>query len=207
MRTFAVLALLLPLPALCLLAACEEPKPAAAPAQIKAAPPEIGAPVCQGTGCAPGDPLAPLPAPVTSAAALEVAGTKYGAGITLHDTTAVSEILKNPEAWVGKRVRVEGEVSDVCQMRGCWFELKGESGQGMKFKVVDGVMEFPKDSTGKHAVAEGTVRLIPLSLEQTKKVKQHEAEEQGKPFDPASVTKAETLVRLDGIGAVLSEKK
>ncbi len=192
--------------------ACQESKPAA-PSAAKPAAAAVPAtaapaPTCQGAGCGPGDPLAPLPAPATTAAALDLAGTRYGAGVTLHDTTAVSQILQNPKAWVGKRVRVEGEVADVCQMRGCWFELKGDQpGKTMKFKVTDGEMVFPKDSAGKHAVAEGTVRLIPLSLEQTRKVKQHEAEEQGKPFDANFVTAPETLVRLDGIGAVLSERK
>ncbi len=189
--------------------ACQQPK--APPPRVVAppvAPAAAGAPVCQGAGCSAGDPLAPLPAPATTAAALDLAGTKYGAGVTLQDNTLVSQILANPEAWVGKRVRVEGDVEDVCQMRGCWFSLKGDQpGKTMKFKVTDGEMEFPKDSAGMHAVAEGTVRLIPLSLEQTRKVKQHEADEQGKPFDPNSVTAPETLVRLDGIGAVLSGKK
>ncbi len=182
---------------------CQEAKPAA-PAAAK----PVAAPVCQGAGCAPGDPLAPLPAAATSAAALVLAGTTYGAGVTLKDSTAVSQILANPEAWAGKRVRVEGQVADVCQMAGCWMEVAGDQpGKKLKFKVTDGAIVFPKDSAGKHAIAEGTVRLIPLSLEQTRKVKQHEADEQGKPFDPNSVTAPETLVRLDGIGAVLNDKK
>lgn len=193
-------------------AACQEPKPAASPvakpAVATVAAPAAAAPVCQGVGCGPGDPLAPLPAPATTAAAIDIPGMKYGSGVTLKDNTLVSQILANPEAWAGKRVRVEGEVDDVCQMRGCWFSLKGDQpGKTMKFKVTDGEMEFPKDSAGKHAVAEGTVRLIPMSLEQTRKMKQHEADEQGKPFDINTVNAPETLVRLDGIGAVLSDKK
>lgn len=199
--------------ALLLTAACNEPKapaPAAAAPAAKAAtaPEPAAAPVCQGAGCAPGDPLAPLPAAATSATPLALEGTSYGAGVTLPTNTSIAEILAHPDTWAGKRVRIEGEVTDVCQMAGCWMEVKGaEADKPIKFKVTDGVITFPKDSAGKHAVAEGTVRLIPLSLEQTRKVKAHEAEEQGKPFDPATVTAAETLVRLDGSGAVLSAKK
>ena len=195
--------------------ACNEPKattpaPAAATATPKtatAAEP-APAPVCQGAGCAPGDPLAPLPGAATTATALNLDGTKYGGGVTLAENSSVAEILAHPDAWAGKRVRVEGEVTDVCQMAGCWMEVKSaDAPKPIKFKVTDGVITFPKDSAGKHAVAEGTVRLIPLTLAQTRKVKAHEAEEQGKPFDPNTVTAAETLVRLDGIGAVLSDKK
>ena len=115
-----------------------------------------------------------------------------------------SAILAQPDAWVGKRVRVEAEVSDVCRMRGCWMELK-DADKKMRFKVVDGQITFPVSAIGKFAVAEGTVRKIPLDLEQTKKVMAHEAEEMGKPFDPATVTAPMTLVRIDGSGAVIRD--
>ena len=139
-------------------------------------------------------------------AALSLAGEKYGAGVTLTETVAIATILAQPDAWVGKRVRVEAEVSDVCRMRGCWMELK-DADKKMRFKVVDGQITFPVSAIGKFAVAEGTVRKIPLDLEQTKKVMAHEAEEMGKPFDPATVTAPMTLVRIDGSGAVIRDKR
>lgn len=187
---------------LLLLLACDPPPLPLAPIANKRAESPPPAPVCQGNGCQPGDPLAPLPAPVTTAMAVQLEGQKYGAGVTLTENTSIAQILQKPEAWAGKRVRVEGQVTDVCQMAGCWMELK-DVDKPIKFKVTDGQIVFPKDSAGKHAVAEGTVRLIPLSLEQTRKMKQHEADEQGRQFDPTTVTAPETLVRLDGIGAVL----
>ncbi len=137
-----------------------------------------------------------------------LAGTRYGAGVTLPASIQVSELMANPDKWVGQRVRVEGEVEDVCRMRGCWFALKSDkAGQTLKFKVTDGLMTFPVSAIGKHAVAEGQVRKMPLDLEQTRKVLAHEAQEQGKPFDPASVQEPMTLVRLDGLGAVIADDK
>ncbi|MBI5607785.1 MAG: DUF4920 domain-containing protein [Deltaproteobacteria bacterium] len=139
---------------------------------------------------------------------LALAGDKFGQGVTLSETVSIDALLANPDAYAGKRVRVEGEVEDVCRMRGCWFAMKGEKpGQTMKFKVTDGVMTFPVSAIGKWAVAEGQVRKMPLTLEQTIKVKEHEALEQGQAFDPASVKEAMTLVRLDGLGAVIRDKK
>ncbi len=139
---------------------------------------------------------------------LALAGDKFGQGVTLTETVSIDALLANPDAYAGKRVRVEGEVEDVCRMRGCWFAMKGEKpGQTMKFKVTDGLMTFPVSAIGKWAVAEGQVRKMPLTLEQTIKVKEHEAQEQGQPFDPASVKEAMTLVRLDGLGAVIRDKK
>jgi len=93
-------------------------------------------------------------------------------------------------------------------MAGCWFSMKSDvAGQTMKFKVTDGVMVFPQSAIGRVAHAEGVVRKIVLDLERTKKVLAHEAEEQKRPFDPNSVTQPMTIVRLDGLGAVISPKK
>ncbi len=135
-------------------------------------------------------------------------GDKYGQGVTLAESVSVSELAANPEKYAGRRVRIEGEVEDVCQMAGCWFTVKSDApGKTMKFKVTDGVMVFPQTAKGKWAVAEGMVRKMVLDLEATKKVLKHEADEQGRPFDPASVKEPMTIVRIDGLGAVIRAKK
>jgi len=138
---------------------------------------------------------------------LAIAGDKFGAGVTLTEVVQIADLMDDPDKWVGKRVRVAGEVEDVCQMAGCWFSMKSNKpGQTMKFKVTDGVMVFPQSAKGRVAHAEGVVRKIVLDLEKTKKVLAHEAEEQNKPFDPATVTEPMTIVRLDGLGAVIAPK-
>lgn len=140
--------------------------------------------------------------------ALQLDGDKYGQGVTLAVAVKMSELAANPEKFAGQRVRVEGEVADVCKMRGCWFSMKSdEAGKTMKFKVTDGLMVFPTNAVGKYAVAEGMVKKMVLDLETTKQMLAHEAEEQGKPFDAASVTEPITMVRIDGIGAVIRDKK
>lgn len=139
---------------------------------------------------------------------LALQGEKYGAGVTLAKSVSISEIMANPDKFAGQRVRVEGEVEDVCRMRGCWFSIKSDKpGENIKFKVTDGQMVFYERSIGKWAVAEGQVRKMPLTLEQTIKVREHEAKEQGKPFDPATVKEAATIVRIDGLGAVVLDQK
>ena len=151
------------------------------------------------------------PVAVTEAAAKpppQLEGKVYGAGVQAATSVSMAEIRTNPDQWVGKKVRIEGTVVDVCPKRGCWFEMAGEApGESMRFKVKDGVMIFPMSARGQHAVAEGVVRKIPLNLEQTRQVKAHEAEEKGEPFDPATVTEAITIIRLDGAGAVIRDKK
>ena len=151
----------------------------------------------------------PSPSSVATAATAAtggaaVTGTKYGAGVTLPHSESIDAILAAPKTFVGKTVRVEGMITDVCEMRGCWMELAGEKpGQKLKFKVTDGVMTFPVDAKGKHAVAQGVVAVRDMTLDETKEYAEYTAKEQGKPFDPASVTAAMSVVRLDGTGAVL----
>lgn len=147
------------------------------------------------------------PGTAAPAAAAQPAGKVYGAGVTDATPVKVTTLLADIDAWVGKKVRVEGLVTDVCPMRGCWFEMAGEApGSSIRFKVRDGVMVFPLSAKGQTAVAEGVVRKIPLDLETSKRYLAHQAEEKGEAFDPASVTEPVTIVRLDGTGAVLRDK-
>lgn len=149
-------------------------------------------------------------ATATTVASAPAQGTKFGAGVTLADTEAVTvdAILADPTAYKGKTVRVEGMITDVCPKRGCWFELAGgEPGKKLRFKVTDGEMVFPPDSKGMYAVAQGEVSVKEMTLEQTKEYAEYQAKEYGKPYDPASVTKPEAIVRIDGTGAVFRDKK
>jgi len=132
-----------------------------------------------------------------------VSGQTFGVGITVAETTSIDALLADPASFKGKTVRVEGMVTDVCPKRGCWMELAGkEPGHKLKFKVTDGEMVFPPDSKGKTAVAQGSIAVRELSLEDSKAQAEYEAKEYGKPFDPASITKPTVVVRLDGTGAV-----
>ncbi|HVV83469.1 MAG TPA: DUF4920 domain-containing protein [Kofleriaceae bacterium] len=142
-----------------------------------------------------------------TASAAAAGGQTFGAGVKLPSATAISTILADPKAYAGKPVRVEGMVVDVCPMRGCWMDLAGSApGEKLKFKVQDGEMTFPVDAKGKYAVAEGVVAVNDLSLEDSVAYAKYQAEEVGKPFDPASVTAPITVVRLDGTGAILRDR-
>jgi hypothetical protein len=97
---------------------------------------------------------------------------------------------------------VKGKVTEVCQMMGCWMSLADpETGQLLKIKVDDGDIVFPKDSIGKMAIAEGKLTKLELTREQAIQTAKHEAEEQGRKFNPASVTKGVTIYQIQGVGA------
>lgn len=131
------------------------------------------------------------------------AGESFGSGVKVAEATPISKILADPDAYVGKTVRIEGKVLDVCPMKGCWMELAGEDGkESLKVKVDDGVIVFPVDSKGKLAVAEGTVEAIPMTKEEYVGWLEHLAEERGEKFDAASVGEGPfRILQLKGTGA------
>jgi hypothetical protein len=186
---------------LCLpLAACDKGPRSG---EAKAAPGAAAAP-------APGASTAQAPAAATpqTASSPAPAGTPFGAGVKLAETTPIDAILADPKAYQGKTVRVEGMITDVCPKRGCWFDMAGGGpGKKLKFKVTDGEMVFPADAKGRYAVAEGVVAVRELSLEETRKRAEYEATEYKIPYDPASITKPTVHVQLDGVGAVFRDQK
>lgn len=129
---------------------------------------------------------------------------KFGQAFTLKESVPVSKIMEAPDNLVNKTVQVKGKVTEVCQMMGCWMSLVDPAtGQALRIKVVDGEISFPKESVGRMAVAEGTLKKFVLSKEQTISAARHEAEEQGRKFDPASIKDGKTIYQIQGTGAVL----
>ncbi len=150
--------------------------------------------------------IAPLALTVACATA-EAAGTQYGEELTLSETTPVSDILADPEAFLGQRVLVEATVVDVCEMQGCWLELAGGNDlETLRIKVEDGVIVFPMTARGLRARAEGIVEKLEYTEEEALERARHQAEEHGTEFDPSTVTGPETVYQIKGIGAVIEER-
>jgi len=176
------------------LAACDkgpktQPAVTAAPVELVAAP--------AGAVAAP-----------AGAVPASVAGEKFGAGVSLVESMPIDQLLADPKAMVGKSVRVEGLVVDVCPKRGCWMDVAGTAaGQKVRFKVADGEMTFPVDAKGKYAVVEGVVAVNELTLEETKEYVAYQQKEYGASAKPEDVTGPMSIVRLDGTGALIRDRQ
>ena len=148
---------------------------------------------------------------LAAAPLLRADAKSYGAGVTLAETTSVAKILADPDAYVGKKVRIEGRVADVCPMKGCWMELsegkaEGKAGSSLRIKVDDGVIVFPVTAKGKLAVAEGVVEAIPMTRERYVAWLEHLAEERGQKLDPATVGNGPfRILQIRGTGARIAE--
>jgi hypothetical protein len=129
---------------------------------------------------------------------------RLGAPLTLKAPTPIGKVLSQGEELNGKLVQVKGKITEVCEMMGCWMNLVDPATDSrIRIKVNDGDIVFPKDKLGRMAIAEGTLRKVVQSKEQAIAAARHEAEEQGRKFDPASVTSGRTYFQIQGLGAVV----
>ena len=90
--------------------------------------------------------------------------TKLGAGVTLSDTTAIADVVKTPQNFVGKTIRVDGVATAVCQEMGCWLAVSESDKEGaptVRLKVEhDGAIVFPMSAKGKKVSAQGPFEAI-----------------------------------------------
>lgn len=101
---------------------------------------------------------------VTFAGVSVLAAEKYGAGVSIDKATPIAQLLAKPADFSGKTVRVEGVITEVCTMMGCWMALAPE-GQANASQVLiqvehDGVIVFPVTAKGHKASAQGVVEKI-----------------------------------------------
>jgi hypothetical protein len=138
-------------------------------------------------------------AAVVSVAAAE---QKYGTGVTLANATPVATLLSSPKDYVGKSVRVDGVITAVCEMAGCWMEVRDESAdpkvaKAIRIKVEDGVIVFPVAAKGKKASIEGVFE--PVSSEMAKEY----AMDQDKAKPGSDMKATVPGYQLKGTGAVI----
>jgi Domain of unknown function (DUF4920) len=138
--------------------------------------------------------------------ALLSAETRLGRPFTLTQATPVGELMANPAVHAGKTVQVSGKVTETCEMMGCWMNLADpQSNRRVRIKVNDGDMVFPKSAVGKMALAEGKMVKLELTREEAIAAARHEAEEQGRRFDPSSVKSGKIIYQIAGTGAIVQD--
>jgi hypothetical protein len=133
-----------------------------------------------------------------TAAVAAVEDTKLGAGVTLNDATPIASIVKAPQDYVGKKVRIDGVATAVCEAMGCWMAVADSAKKDaptIRLKVEhEGAIVFPMSAKGKHVSAEGTFEAIGGSDEHAKEA----AHEHAKADATAS-----TQYQITASGAVI----
>jgi hypothetical protein len=96
-----------------------------------------------------GDPAAP---------AAPAAATKhFGAPFAVASAVPASAVLSDPAAHAAAPVRIQGELTEVCQKMGCWAVLRDDAGHSVRVTMKDHAFGIDKDSAGKSCEVEGTL--------------------------------------------------
>ena len=100
----------------------------------------------------------------------------------------VDELLMSASESLGRKFLVNGIITEVCPMRGCWLQVKDyNSDSDIRIKVTDGEIVFPLSAKGKNVIAEGIFTKLELSEKQAKNWKHHLALEKGIELDTSSI--------------------
>ena len=107
----------------------------------------------------------------------------FGTAPTVSEVTPIAQLLAKPADFQGKTVRVEGVVTAVCTMMGCWMALApadAPKGQAILIKVDDGVIVFPISARGKRATAQGVVERVGAADAEGQEAAREHAEHEGR---------------------------
>ena len=122
----------------------------------------------------------------------------FGKPLSIKKPVSLQEAIQQPAKYQDQKVLLEGKISDVCQMKGCWLMLSdGERAIRIKFENYS--FFVPKDSRGKKVRAEG--RLIQETLSED--MARHYAAEQSTKSDLSKIKGPQRVVTFEAAGVAI----
>lgn len=118
----------------------------------------------------------------------------YGDAITAKDPVPLATVLKDPTAYKGREVLVNGAVRQACTRKGCWMELAENmdpKGPGCRVTFKDYGFFVPTTSAGAQARVQGIVE-----VETVKASHVEHMEEEGATFPNKNADGTANEVRL-----------
>uniref|UniRef100_UPI0040478690 DUF4920 domain-containing protein n=1 Tax=Roseivirga sp. TaxID=1964215 RepID=UPI0040478690 len=130
----------------------------------------------------------------------------YGAQINDENIISVDDMLAQLSTQDSVNVKVEGEITATCAMKGCWMNLVLPSGEEMRVTFKDYAFFVPKEGMeGNRAIIEGKVKRTKTDVATLK----HYAEDAGKSVEEiAAITEDKDELAFEATGVVIlnSEK-
>lgn len=125
----------------------------------------------------------------------------YGEEITDDNAISTKEMLSLLEEEDAVTVKVEGEISATCAMKGCWMNLVLEDGQEMRVTFKDYAFFVPKEGMeGNRAVIEGVATRTMTDVATLK----HFAEDAGKPqIEIDAITEDREELTFEASGVII----
>lgn len=132
-------------------------------------------------------------------------GDYYGADVsTVSVSKAITVVKLESELEKTKKaegVSVKGEVTDVCEKRGCWLTLKTEDGSAFFVKMKDYAFFVPTALKGKNVVLEGNAERKVTSVDELKHYAK-DAKKSKAEIDAITSPKEEVRFLANGIKVV-----
>ncbi|GAB2942574.1 DUF4920 domain-containing protein [Hymenobacter coalescens] len=133
-----------------------------------------------------------------TAAAAKPDGQTYGAAVTEEGAQPMSALPTVLGTQDSAQVKLVGQITDVCQAKGCWMKMQTADGKEMRVSFKDYAFFVPKDVKGRTVVVDGWVRREEVPVADL----QHYAKDAGKSDkEVAAITKPEQQVNFlaDGV--------
>lgn len=129
-------------------------------------------------------------------------GKSFGATVNPSGAVSYDDLLPRFKTTdTLKNVKVAGIVDAVCKVRGCWMNIKSETGASPMFvKFKNYAFFMPKDIAGKRVVMSGDAFKEIVPVEELR----HYAEDDGKSKEEiAKITQPETKIRFVASGVTV----
>ncbi len=124
--------------------------------------------------------------------------TGYGAKIDEKGAIPISEMQAVMDDSEEMNMKVEGEVSEVCQVKGCWMTLKKPDGTSMRVTFKDYAFFVPKDLSGKTVVVSGRAYKKTTSVEQQRHYAE-DAKKSKEEIEKITTPKEELAFEAEGV--------
>ena len=83
-------------------------------------------------------------------------GEQILAGVALKQSTPIADIVADPASFDGQLLQIEGWVTEVCPMEGCWVNVTNGAGDELQVKTADGTVDHGEyTEPGRYHVADG----------------------------------------------------
>ena len=126
----------------------------------------------------------------------------YGERITEDGAQPMAEL---PTLLAGKdsvKLKLVGEISDVCQVKGCWMDMQTADGQPVKVRFKDYAFFVPKTTKGKTTIVEGWAYKQTVPVDELR----HYAEDAGKSkAEIAAITQPQEALRFEADGVLIKQ--
>ncbi|SDQ56370.1 DUF4920 domain-containing protein [Flagellimonas zhangzhouensis] len=133
-----------------------------------------------------------------------IKGDYFGAEFEISssvDKTALAYANITPKDSV--QTQIVGEITEVCQAKGCWMKVKLDSEEEVFVRFKDYGFFVPKDAAGKTVVMNGAAFFEEMSVDDQR----HYAEDEGASEDElALITSPKKTYRFEADGVLIAQQ-